>query len=105
MGSSQNEASGMFRGLIIGIGLAIGVISKFVSDYSPEIEKKRVYSYGDAVEAVLSSSMFSGDKKKAVLLITKKADSDYYKSIAGAAKSRMFSGDKLALIESLSEND
>lgn len=104
MGNFQNGAGGIFRGIVIGFGLAIGVISSFVSDFLPEIEKTRVYSYNDAVEAVLSSNMFSGDKKKAVALIAKNANSEYYKSVAGIVKARMFGGDKLQLIETLNED-
>lgn len=58
-------------------------------------------SYSDVVEAVMSSSMWSGDKRAVVQLLAKDADMETYKAVIKIAKSNLYSGDKVELIKSI----
>ena len=80
---------------------------------SPYIGRKEIvdtvrYScnvkYSDAVEVVLQSTMFSGDKTKAIAMIPKDKDSDFYKSVIAVMKSNLFSGDKLKMLNKICED-
>lgn len=59
--------------------------------------------YSDAVDAIMSSTMFSSDKRKMLDQLKKDGDATYYKSVIKVVKSSMFSRDKIEAIEMLSE--
>lgn len=62
-------------------------------------------NYSDVVEAVMSSSMWSGDKKVIIELLNKEADIETYKAVIKIVKSNLYSGDKVELIKNIcSEN-
>lgn len=60
-------------------------------------------NYGDAVQAIMSSDMFSNDKTKAIGMIKQSADSAYYSAVIAIVKSDMFSCNKLKSIENISK--
>ncbi len=60
--------------------------------------------YGDVVNLIMRSNMFSSDKKAMIKLIEKDADAAYYKAVIQVVKSNMFSSDKIDAIKALSED-
>lgn len=69
---------------------------------------KEVYNvpvgYNDAVDAIMDSTMFSGDKREAVSMLKRNESAEFYKAVVRVMNdSRMFSGDKLRMIKTLSE--
>lgn len=60
-------------------------------------------SYGDAVNAILSSSMFDSRKTEAITLLKREADADYYSAVIAAVVSDMFDSRKVQVIKTLSE--
>lgn len=60
-------------------------------------------SYGDAVEAIMNSSLFSDSKREALRLVQKDRDSDYYGSIIKVVNSSAFSDTKLEMLEILNQ--
>lgn len=59
--------------------------------------------YSDAVNAILNSSMFDSSKTRAMELLKRDADSEYYKSVILAVNSEMFDSTKVQTIKMLSE--
>ena len=59
--------------------------------------------YGDAVQAVMSSDMYSHDKSKVVGLLKQNADSAYYGAVIAIVESDMFSHEKIKAIENVSK--
>lgn len=59
---------------------------------------KPIYSYNDAVVAIMNSSLWSDYKSKAVAAMPLYAKPELYEAVIGVAKSNMFSDDKLDLI-------
>ena len=60
--------------------------------------------YGDTVDLIMRSNMFSSDKKVMIKLVKKDADAAYYKAVIQVVKSNMFSSDKIEAIRTLSED-
>lgn len=60
-------------------------------------------SYGDAVNAILSSSMFDSRKTEAITLLKRDGDHDYYSAVISAVGSDMFDSRKVQVIKTLSE--
>ena len=61
--------------------------------------------YGDAVNAIMSSSMYSHDKTRAVAMLRDGKTSDFYKAVINVAKSSAYSHDKAASIISMCETE
>ena len=59
--------------------------------------------YSDAVNVILSSSMFDSTKTKIMGLLKRDGDAEYYKSVIMAVNSNMFDSTKVRTIEMLSE--
>lgn len=57
--------------------------------------------YGDAIKAITTSRMFSGDIAEAVKEVRREMTSDYYSAVISIARSKMFSGDKVQSIKKL----
>lgn len=72
---------------------------------SPTVTYRTLYrrdkTYGDAVEAISDSDMFSSDKRMAIETLLTDQDDDYYRGVIGITESDMFSGDKLLAIQKL----
>jgi hypothetical protein len=66
---------------------------------------KTVYvaDYGDAVEAIMDSDMFSSDKEKAMEALKVDGDSGYYKAVIHVANSDTFSSSKAKTIMSMNK--
>lgn len=62
---------------------------------------RRDKTYGDAVESISDSDMFSIDKRLAIEMLLTDQDNDYYRGIIGISDSDMFSTDKLRAIQKL----
>lgn len=62
---------------------------------------RRDKTYGDAVESISDSDMFSSDKRMAIETLLTDQDDDYYRGIIGITESDMFSSDKLLAIQKL----
>jgi hypothetical protein len=61
-------------------------------------------SYNDAIDAIVNSPIYSGEKHKMIELVKKDGDSDYYRSVINIVKSTMFSTDKIGLIREISKD-
>ena len=59
------------------------------------------YNYGDAVQAIMSSSMWSDDKKKAIGMMSKDATHGEYGAVISVVKSTMWSDDKAKAIRDI----
>lgn len=57
--------------------------------------------YGDAVNAIMSSDMWSADKNKAVMVLSKEENSEFYKAVIHIANSDMWSADKVRAIKNM----
>lgn len=81
------------------------VVASYVSDMDMSTVKGLLgkTNYSDAVDAIMSSTMFSSDKRKMLDQLKKDGDATYYKSVIKVVKSSMFSRDKIEAIEMLSE--
>ena len=62
---------------------------------------RRDKTYGDAVESISDSDMFSSDKRMAIETLLTDQDDDYYRGVIGITESDMFSSDKLLAIQKL----
>ena len=82
-------------GSIVVTGLVFGVIPK----------RKPTGSYSNAVDAIMSSRMWSGDKTKAVAALKNDGNSEYYSAVIRVANSSMYTGDKLETIIKMSEEE
>lgn len=61
-------------------------------------------TYSDAISALLSSNMFSGDKTKIAAMLPKNKNADFYRSIIAVIESTMFSNDKVKMIKDICED-
>lgn len=59
--------------------------------------------YGDAVSVILNSDMFDSTKTKAVELLKRDEDAEYYRAVINAVNSQMFDSTKIQTIKTLSE--
>lgn len=51
--------------------------------------------YSDAVEAIMDSFMYSGDKTKVISALKKDETSEFYRAVIQVVNSSMYSGDKV----------
>lgn len=96
---------GEFVGQIWEVALcgALILVSCKVGEYiSNEIDNVPV-GYNDAVDAIMDSAMFSGDKHKAISILKTDGSAEFYRAVVRVMKSSMFSGDKIKMIQTLSE--
>lgn len=64
-----------------------------------------IAGYGDAVDAIMKSGMFSHDKADAVAALKRTGNSEFYKAMIHIAEDdSMFSRDKVNMIKELSQN-
>lgn len=59
--------------------------------------------YGDAVNVILSSDMFDSSKTKAIELLKRDGNAEYYRAVISAVNSSMFDSSKIQTIQKLSE--
>lgn len=59
--------------------------------------------YGDAVSVILNSDMFDSTKTKAIELLKRDGNAEYYRSVISAVNSSMFDSTKIQTIKTLSE--
>lgn len=82
------------------LGVALSSISvKDILDmtrYSGEV------GYGDAVNAIMTSNMYSSDKNKAVSILKRDETSDFYKAVINVARGNAYSSDKVRTISNMS---
>lgn len=64
---------------------------------------RRDKTYGDAVESISDSDMFSTDKRLAIEMLLTDQDDDYYRGVIGITESDMFSSDKVLAIQKLTK--
>ena len=74
---------------------------KAVESTRPTVTYRRDKTYGDAVEAISDSDMFSSDKRMAIETLLTDQDDDYYRGVIGITESDMFSSDKVLAIQKL----
>ena len=84
---------------ICGLALVLPQLSK--KETIDMIRYSGDISYSDVVEAVMSSCMWTGDKKAVVELLSKDADMETYKAVIKIVKSNLYSGDKVELIKNI----
>ena len=82
--------------VILGRGFKVSVCEEHDEKYD-----SRAVGYGDAVEAIMGSNMFSDDKRDAVVALKHRESGQYYKAVIAIAESTAFSDDKLEMIEGL----
>ena len=63
----------------------------------------RTASYSDAVKVIMESTMFGSHKTRAMELLKRDGDSEYYTSVIAVVNSTMFSSNKIEAIETLSK--
>ena len=63
----------------------------------------RTATYSDAVKAIMESSMFGSHKTRAIELLKRDGDTEYYMAVVTVANSSMFSSNKIEAIETLSK--
>ena len=85
-------------GEVVACGLLI-----FASYIKLKNDGEKLVGYDDAVEAIMSSSMFSNDKCEAVKAVKQNMGEYYYKSILSIMESSMFGAEKVEMIRYLSE--
>ena len=93
--------AGKIVGVAVFYGLAYAATKVSVNDVIDMVRYKGNVKYGDAVDVIMSSSMYSSDKNKALLALKKDKDSDYYRAVIRVVKSNMFSSDKIKTITDL----
>lgn len=74
--------------------LSLSDVKQYVRDVSIDVNA----DYADAVNAIMSSNMWSGDKKEAVQMLRKGESASFYKAIIKVANSSMWSADKAETI-------
>lgn len=91
---------------ILGAAVLVKEIKEGLLENDPDIRKvASTYSmgYGDAVEAIMDSDMFSSTKSNAIATLKSDADDEYYKAVVCIAKSDMFDSEKLDTIKRISK--
>ena len=99
----------MTTGKSIGVGVLYGLVfiaSKVaVSDVIDMVRYKGNVKYSDAVDVIMTSSMYSADKNRAVAALKKDKDTEYYRAVVRVVRSNMYSSDKIKTITDLSDED
>lgn len=84
-------------------GLVMATLYK-VGAYITKESDNAPIGYNDAVDAIMDSIMFSGDKREAISALKRNGTAEYYRAVVRVVKdTRMFSGDKINMIRILSE--
>ena len=90
--------------------IAVPILVKMLNDNSARNELNRLIylnlksiGYDDAFKAIMDSSMFASDKRRAVSLLKNGADQGYYKAVIDTVESSLFASDKIQTIEILNE--
>ena len=86
---------------IAGYGLITALSYLSMSDVLEVINENSDASYSKAVGEIMSSSMWSEDKKKAITVLKQDKNSDFYKAVIKVVKSSMWSDDKVEAIEDM----
>lgn len=97
---------GDFVGQVCEIALyGVMILASYkVSEYITKEHDNAPVGYNDAVDAIMDSAMFSGDKHKAISMLKHDGNAEFYRAVVRVMKdSSMFSGDKLKMIQTLSE--
>ena len=93
--------------VIQGCKLALCGLVTILPYVSKDIVEKLRYSgnvkYSDAVNVILSGTMFSTDKNKMMELLKPNEDADYYRSVIHVVESSMYSGDKVEAIKTINK--
>ena len=63
----------------------------------------RIATYSEAVKVIMESSMFSSSKTRAIELLKRDQDSDYYAAVIAIVNSNMFASNKIEAIETISK--
>lgn len=61
------------------------------------------YGYSDAIDVIANSDMFDSHKAKAIELLKKDGDTEYYKSVIKIIETDMFDSKKITAIETISK--
>lgn len=85
------------------LGVVLSSIS--VKDLLDAIRYTGDVGYGDAVDVIMSSSMYSSDKTRMVSALKRDESSDYYKAVIAVVRSSGYSSDKLRTIQNMSETE
>ena len=90
--------------------IAVPILVKMLNDSSARNELNRMIylnlkriGYDDAFKAIMDSSMFASDKRKAVSILKNDVDQSYYKAVIETVESSMFASDKIQTIEIINE--
>ena len=66
-------------------------------------ERKSTYGYGDAVNAIMTGISLDSCKHKALSLLSKDEDSDYYESVISIIQNVSLDSNKITMIEELND--
>lgn len=96
------DFAGQLGGVVF-YGLIAGVAYK-TFEYKPTMSDIKPIGYGDAVEAIMKSGMWSSDKRIATATLKTSGTSDYYRAVVYVVSDdSTFSSDKITMIKELSE--
>lgn len=89
--------------------LAYGLVTVLsyvsVSDLYDMVRYSGDISYSDAVGAIMNSNMYDSSKTKIISVLTKDADSEFYKTIIQVVKSDMYDSSKVSTILNMCEKN
>lgn len=96
------NCAGVLCGLCL-LKLTLSVPTSTRTDTNPikKVRSSVIFDYGDAINAVSHSDMFSRDIQKAIEHIPYGASSEFYKGIVALTKSSAFSSTKCESIVSM----
>lgn len=85
------------------LAFTLAMVLPYVStkDIKNVIRVSGTVKYDDVIGAIMDSTMFPSDKRRAVELIPRECDSETYKSIIQVVNSSMFPSDKVRTIETI----
>lgn len=96
-----------------GIGIAIPIVAVVLREKKRKQDTYEVdlladifstANYGNAVSAIMSSSMFDSRKVQVIELLKKDQPQTYYKAVISIVNSNMFDSRKVEAIEKLNKN-
>lgn len=92
----------------VGIGKSVAcgllVASPFIRDVIVSAKRNGVIAnYGEAVNAIMESGMWSDDKQEAISVLKRYETNDFYRAVISIVNSNMWSSDKLEAIKGLCE--
>ena len=86
-------------------GLAVLVSKVAVEDIIDMVKYKGKVGYSDVVDVIMRSNMYSSDKTRAIAVIKKNEDTEYYKAVVRVIKSNMYSSDKIKTLQQMNEEE